>query len=179
MEFEEAPSHAEAQENEKNLSEYAEDAEHAVMNMIQDHMVENLNDPDIWHLVNDFMDRMVRLLSHLEDLHEDTKAHALGEDQDEHGEHGEHGEGDHEGHDGSMLDQLRDRVDDGDEHHHGDGYGDEYGEEGYGEEDYDQGDGYNHDQHDHDNAQYDYDNYNDEHGHNQGHGQNNGHNHHC
>lgn len=167
MEFEEPPSHAEARENEKNISEYADDAEEAVMNMIQDHMVENLNDPDIWHLVNGFMDRMVRLLSHLEDLHEDTKAKALGQGHDEHGEEDQNGE-DHNGDAGDMLDELRDGVDE-DEHNHGDEYGNDYGEEGYGDEEYDhQGEGYDHqrDDYDHDrngydNEQYDHDHDND------------------
>jgi hypothetical protein len=147
MEFEEPPSHAESRENEKNLTEYAEDAEEAVMNMIQDHMVENLNDPDIWHLVNDFMDRMVRLLSHLENLHEETKPNALGEIQEEHGEgHGEDCNGDS----GDMLDELREKID-GNEHDHGGDYGGDYGEERYNDEDYDQqGEGYDHEQYDHD-----------------------------
>lgn len=159
MEFEEPPSHAETRENEKNLTEYAEDAEEAVMNMIQDHMVENLNDPDIWHLVNDFMDRMVRLLSRLEDLHEETKPKALGDTQEEHGEgheegheneNGEDCNGDY-GDDGNMLDELREKLD-GNEHDHGGDYEGDYGEERYNDEDYDQqGEGYDHAQYDHDN----------------------------
>ena len=60
---------------EKEITQHAHDAERAIMDMIQDEQMEGLNDPEVWHVVEGFMDRVVKLLSYLEEVHEQSRPH--------------------------------------------------------------------------------------------------------
>jgi hypothetical protein len=60
---------------EKEITQHAHDAERAIMDMIQDEQMEGLHDPEVWHVVEGFMDRVVKLLSYLEEVHEQSRPH--------------------------------------------------------------------------------------------------------
>ncbi|KAK5462601.1 hypothetical protein LTS15_002313 [Exophiala xenobiotica] len=60
---------------EKEITQHAHDAERAITDMIQDEQMERLHDPEVWHVVEGFMDRVVKLLSYLEEVHAQSRPH--------------------------------------------------------------------------------------------------------
>jgi hypothetical protein len=112
-------NHGEENEDlEKDITGHAHDAENALLNMIEDYQVEKLQDPDVWEVVEGFMSRVVKLLSYLEDVHEENRP--------------EHA------HDGgsSRLDELQDQMAENDENAEHDQHEDSTGHNHYDENDH-------------------------------------------
>lgn len=64
------------EELEKDITGLPHDVESSLLSMIEDYQVEKLRDPDVWKVVEGFLNRVVKLLSYLEDVHEEIEPRA-------------------------------------------------------------------------------------------------------